>query len=439
MRLFSYLLTQRRSVAEVDPDVPVPGMFAVSRAATFAGTVAVVVSGSLAAVSQQAHCDIDVGLISLDAASRPATFAGVGAVAVQAIMSSASAAATFSGTATGGTSPSAQLRVQVKNAQITLGGTLRLTGTSPVVSLSVTPSSGGSLTYATGSVTPNILVKYTTGGILGVGVFEVSYNGGSTFAHTLVTIPAGGTYDLDGAAANLRLTFASGTYVLNDTHEGAVATIKSSEGHAYTFTNATAAQQPIYRDPAVTADGKSALFFAGAQVLHSTDAAAAALFADDPAYTLMYRLAFTVADAAGYVVSSCDSADNTNKRKLYGQITTGLGRDVYIWRNNAAGTATHTCTTDPMTGGANAKNVCWHAPGSNGGQNIRVNDSSEGLGVSAANIGTTTPNRVSLGADGKSTVATFFSGTLYDLVYFNTQLSSGDKTTWNSALASGAT
>ena len=40
-------------------------------------------------------------------------------------------------------------------------------------------------------------------------------------------------------------------------------------------------------------------------ILISTDAAVVALFANDPAYTLLYRVAYTSATAQGWVISAC--------------------------------------------------------------------------------------------------------------------------------------
>lgn len=73
----------------------------------------------------------------------------------------------------------------------------------------------------TGSVTPSgtvaahsWVIVITTAGGLGVGVFKVSKDGGSTFYATSITIPGGGTYGPDGQG--LIVAFTAGTYILND-------------------------------------------------------------------------------------------------------------------------------------------------------------------------------------------------------------------------------
>jgi hypothetical protein len=318
-------------------------------------------------------------------------------------------------------------RTEVALASITLGAALRLTGTSPAVTLA---AGTGTLTY-TGAAVPGIKVEIQTS-----TTFRISYNGGSTWDASGITIPTGSTYTVPSgkpAVGNL-VGFPAGTYVTGDTYAGTVATLRSTEGNSYTFTNTTVAQQPVYRhasDPA-NPEVRAGLHFGGAQYLLSTDAATVASFANDPAYTLLYRVAYTSATAQGWVISAGRSDDNTNRRKRYGVGSSSGGRHNYFWRNDAAGTATHVSTANPIT---TPQNVCWQSPGSNGGQSLRLNDVSGALGVSASNIGTLTPNRVGIGADIKSTVAEFLNGHVYDIAMFSTSLSGADLSAWNAELA----
>lgn len=324
----------------------------------------------------------------------------------------------------------AQLRVQVANAAITLGSTMRLTGTSPAVTLT------GTLLFGAG-LAPGIKVEITTGGAVGVGVFRVSYNSGSTWAYSGVTIAS--TYALDGAASGVTLNFAAGTYVLNDTYEGTVGTIRSTEGSSYTFSQATASAQPVLRDSAVTPDGKDAMFFAGAQYVSSTDAAILALFTNDPANTIMCRVAYTAADAAGRWFSVAQIA-GTNGKRHYGQVITGNGREAMAWINDGnVANGTHTCSTDPLTGGTAAHNVCYYGPGSGGSLSIDVNGSNETISPNTVSFGTLTPTRAAIGAVADNSADTFLSGHVYDLAAFNSSLGSSDRGLWNTALLNGTT
>ncbi len=325
----------------------------------------------------------------------------------------------------------AQLDINIEAAAITLGTTMRLTGTSPVVTLT------GTLLFAAGAH-PGIMVEITTGGALGVGVFRVSYDSGSTWAYSGVTLAA--TYALDGAAAGVTLNFAAGTYVLADTYEGTVATLRSSEGSAYTFTQATASAQPVLRKAAVTPDGKDALFHAGGtRWLASTDAAALALLTDDPALTVMGRLSYTATDATTTWFGAASSAEPTNRKRQFRQSNASAGAGIRAGHTTTdnAGTigSNNTAAADHGSVTTNVHNECWHFPGSNGGASLRINDASVSLTATTANVGTLTPTRVAIGADADSTPASGFAGYLYRIVVFSSNLSAGDITAWDTELA----
>ncbi len=344
------------------------------------------------------------------------------------------ATASFTGTAAAPVA-SPQLRVQVSAASITLGGTMRAAGTSPPV---VTLTAGtGSLTYASGCPGLRVEIDSVAGGTArGQATFRISYNSGSTWAYSGVTTAA--TYSIpDGPAAGNVVNFPTGTYGTTQSWEATVTTILSTEGSTYTFTNATASRQPIFRDAAVTPDSKDALFCAGAQALVSTDAAAVALFANDPALTVAARVAYTAADANGVYLGAGDSAQATNRQRRFSQGNTGAGRETQVWVNDAGTVVTHTCTTDPLTGGTAAHNVMHYGPGSAGAINIDVNGSTETMSPATATIGTLTPTQLVLGATGNTTPTLFFNGYLYDLAVFSSQLSSADRAAWNTNLSAG--
>lgn len=330
----------------------------------------------------------------------------------------------------------AQLDIDISRAGITVGTTLRLAGAGPVVTVSVTPASGGSLTYALDVVRPKIKVEITTGGALNVGAFRVSYDSGHTWTHSGVTLPSGGTYDLDGIAIGIRLTFTAGTYVVSNTYEMTISQILSVEGNSYSFIQATVANQPILRDSSVTPDSKDALFWAGAfQQMLCTDAGAVALLVNDPPLTMFGRIAYNVVDASSLWFSAGRSDDTTNRQRRFGQFTTGNGRELHMVVNDAATSISNICTTDPLTGGTSAHTVCWFFPGSNGGVNIAVNNSPEALTVSAANIGTNTVQRVAISGECASTPSITFNGYIYRIVAFSSVLSPTDRSLWFAEIA----
>lgn len=408
-----------------------PGLHARAQRATFAGSVDVIVEAVLQAQAQAAttNNEGEVGGGTLQAEAQSATFSGSVDVIASADLGAEAQAATFDGD--GEVAGLFTATVDIDPAfNVTLGGTMRLTGTSPVVSLSVTPSSGGSLTYATAC--PGILVTYTTGGTLGVGVFKVSYDSGATDAHTLVTLPAGGTYDLDGAAAGLRLTFAAGTYVLNDTHECTCQTLVSHEGSSVSYTQATASIQPVYR--VATGGNGPYLLFAGAQELVSSSATAYGVFTNSAALTVIMRVANTVADATGTVFSSGNTGQATNRTQRFAQIITGTGRYTSICINDAGTTTTCEWSANGSIS-TNPETVSYSNP-AGGPRSTRVNGTLDPGGTQTFNPGTVTPNQTAIGVRADSGLATTqYSGKVYRIVLFNSELGTTDRQAWEAEVA----
>lgn len=314
----------------------------------------------------------------------------------------------------------AQLDVD-PSKNITLGGTMRLTGTSPAVTFT------GTLTFATAC--PGIKVEITTGGAVGVGVFRVSYDNGSNWAHSSVTIAS--TYALDGAANGVTLNFAAGTYVLNDTYEGTVSSVTSADTNAYVFSQATAASQPVYR---VSTGSGARFFFNGGQTLECSTAGLIAYFTNDPAMTVMMKFAPTTASRAEDMFTVTQTG-GTNGSHRYGKAVTGTGRLTHTCVNDAASSANSNQTrgVDDLTNGGITK-FCWYGPGSNGGTNCKVNDANLNPNAGTWNPGTVTPTRATLGATHDNAVRRQLIGDIYRLVVFNTQLSASDQTAWNAAL-----
>ncbi len=322
----------------------------------------------------------------------------------------------------------AQLDVEIGNSVITLGGTMRLTGTSPVI----TPT--GSLTFGAGLV-PGIKLTVLPGGI----TCDVSYNSGSTTALAGATLTPGGTLALNGAASGVTLNFAAGVYVAGDTYEGTVATLLSSEGSSYTFTQGVAATQPVFRHRAVTPDAKDATFHVNppgaGQWLASTDAAVVALFTDDPALTVFGRVGYTSQDFTGAWLCAASSALNDIRQRVFEQSSSSTGKEFHFAINNAGTTTSNLDTTTPITGLTNAHTLCYYFPGSNGGANIEVNGSAEAFTSATFNPGTLTPTRVAIGGRADSAPTEGMNGYIYRITVFSSALGTSDRAAWTTEMA----
>lgn len=117
-------------------------------------------------------------------------------------------------------------------ANSTLGGTLAATGTTPPV---VTIS--GTLSTPKG-----VRVEITTGGVLGVAVFRVSINNGSTYVASNVTTVA--TYTIPGTA--LVLNFPAGTYTNDNVYRATAASVLDTSPAVQLAAQATPANQPFF-------------------------------------------------------------------------------------------------------------------------------------------------------------------------------------------------
>jgi hypothetical protein len=295
---------------------------------------------------------------------------------------------------------------------LTFGSSLRLTGTSPSIGLSVTPASGGSLTYAANC--PGLRVEITGTGALGAGVFRVSYNSGTSWAYSGVTIPGGGTYDLDGAAAGLRLTFSAGTYNSGDFYQGRITQWQSDEG--YTVTQGTLANMPIYIN---LGDGAPYLqsVIANNMSMLGTDAAVIAVLTNNPAFSLLQKIAIDVPDAISFQFCVADGAQATNRNRRFGTDTGGAGRWAQQFTNDAG-------TTGPQVSGVNITNAThvlqWYSPGTT--LTLYEDGTVTSINGASCNPGTLTPTRYSFFCRCNSTLASFFGGRTYRVIGWDQEL-----------------
>lgn len=367
----------------------------------------------------------------------PANFrqtSGVEASAVTLGVADFSQASSVEATAMLSTLVPAQLDMKVQNSTITLGTTMRASGTAPPVVLLAAGT--GSLTFGPG-LCPGFWVDILPGAL----TFDLSFDSGATIAFAAQTIPVGGgNYTIpSGTYAGMIITFPLGTYDATNLYEGTVASLVESVA-GYTFTQATAATQPVFRHRASTPDAKDALFHlqtgaAAGQYLVSSDAAAAALFANDPPLTVFSRVAYTTADLTTTWLSAVNSATNDSRQRYFRQSSTGTGRENHVAINDTSTTISNVCTTDPLTGTTNAHTVCWYFPGSNGGANIEVNGAAESLTIATLNIGTLTPNRVCIGGIADTAPTVGMNGLIYRITVFSSALGATDRAAWTTEMA----
>ena len=304
---------------------------------------------------------------------------------------------------------------------ITLGTTMRLTGTSPVCTIA---AGSGSLTYATNPPAYKIVITSST-------TFDIYYDPSGAAAHTGVTIPAGSTYTVpDGAGAGNVITFPAGTYTTNDTEESTCSSVTTADANAYVFSQGTAASQPVFSKDATGYH----FFFNAGQTLECATAGLLALATNDPALTVMMKFAPTTAALAEDMLTWTQTG-GTNGSHRFGKAVTGTGRLTHICVNDAASSTNSNQTrgVDDLTNGGLTK-FCWYGPGSNGGTNCKVNDANLNPNAGTWNPGTVTPTRCTLGATHDNAVRRAFKGKIYRAAAFNSQLSASDQTAWNAAL-----
>lgn len=354
---------------------------------------------------------------------------GVEAIATVLGVANFSQASTVEATATLNTLVAAQVRLKVAAAAVTLSTTMRVTGgaSPPVVLLA---AGSGSLSFGAG-LCPKPWVDILPGAL----TFDLSFNSGTTIAFAAQTIPVGGgNYTIpSGTYAGMIVTFPLGTYDAASTYEGAAASITSTEGTSYVFSQATAAAQPVLRDATVTPDGKDALFFAGAQYIRNSDAAVYNIFQNDPAFLLMYRVGYSGSTAPDIAATVCGPANSagTNSKRRFGTANTGAGRESHTWFNSVGTNATNTAGAD-TTG--NAHTVAWYSSGSNSALNCSVNDAAPSP-TTANDILTLTPNRFTIGAEDDNAASVFFFGYWYDGALFNSNITNAQRTVWFAELA----
>lgn len=365
----------------------------------------------------------------------PFWLVSVGA-SIEVVLDAVSEPATASFTVTVESAPSLEPAVAYmkRGENITLGGTMRATaGTSPPT-LTLT----GTLSFATGCPGLRVIISSTAGGTArGQALFDVSYDNGATWAHTGVTTAA--TYALDGAASGITLNFPVGTYNTDQLWQGTVQTWTSSEGDSHTFTNATAAQQPIYEVAGM--DGEPCLLFGTGtnERLVSTNAAVYNCLQNQSLFTLFYKVAFTVADATGTVFGVGNSANGGTNKRRFGQTNTGTGRHLHQFFDTAGTSGNLDDAANPGAS-TSSRVVEWFTPaaGSGGTITLLVDGAATGITGAAAATGTLTPNQAAIGINIDSSPDLPLVGRVGSLALFDSELSSGDRIEWRAEIEDAA-
>ena len=338
--------------------------------------------------------------------------------------------ANFTGTVV---SSGLQVDINFEAGSITLGGTMRSSGsTPPVVQLL---AGTGSLTF-NGDLCPGFWIDILPGAL----TFDLSFNSGITVAFSGQTIPVGGgNYVIpSGTYAGMIINFPLGVYNSNNLYEGVIESLVSSEGNLRVFSQATTARQPVFRHRDANPDGKNAMFCISGgvgQYLVCTTPAVAFTFKNDPPLTVFGRTAYTSSDFNGMWLSAADLSSNDINQRAFGQSSNSTGREYHFVINSAATLINNLGSTTPPTGGTGAHTVCWYFPGSNGGANIEVNASPQSLVSSALNIGANDPTNVCIGSIADNAPSIAMGGYIYRIVWFNTQLSEAARDAWNADIA----
>jgi hypothetical protein len=298
-----------------------------------------------------------------------------------------------------------------------------LTGTSPAVT--ITKTGGGAIPEFTSNV-PGLLVKITTGGALAVGKFDVSYNNGSTWAHTGVTLAA--TYALDGTATNLTLNFAAGTYVLNDTYEMRVGTWRSNEGNLYSFSQVTGGQCAVYRGVDV---GTPYLQFDAVDDIYlCTTTGAWSWLQNSPAFTHIAKIYPDAFNTIRSYFSVGNSGQASNGDRRFGTTTTSAGRWFQGFTNDSGGTGPQNSATVPTIA---THKLRWKSPGTT--LTLAADGTTDAtINAAACNPGTLTPNRACIGARSNLTPGGYFGGKIYRLLGWTSQLSDAQCAAWEAVI-----
>ncbi len=301
---------------------------------------------------------------------------------------------------------------------ITLGTTMRLTGTSSAMTLA---AGTGSLAYASDPPAYKITIEP------GAATFSIAYDGsvGSNVV-TGIAIPVSSTYTVPGGKPGAGNVFTFGaSFTAGDTYECTAASVTTQDASAFTISQGTAASQPVLGKDAT---GYHFRTTTAGLTLESTTAALVNLAKDDPALTLMAKVA---PDTASRVEDFCcwSQTTGTSGQRRFGKTTTGTGRLTQICVNDAASSTNSSLTRglDDLTNGGVVK-LCWAGPGSNGGQTCKVNDANANPSGGTWNPGTVTPGRFVLGATRDNALRRQFGGKIYRLMAWNSNLSAAEQT-----------
>jgi hypothetical protein len=125
--------------------------------------------------------------------------------------------------------------------------------------------------------------------------------------------------------------------------------------------------------------------------IQSTEAAVLALMTNAQAFTIYYVVQFDASDATGTVFSACVTTGGF-PRRTFGQSTSGLGRQLTSFTNDASATLNTTAAVDNTT--TSMAVVSWATPGTT--MSGYVGSSAADPSAAACNPGSLTPTRLGL-------------------------------------------
>jgi hypothetical protein len=217
--------------------------------------------------------------------------------------------------------------------------------------------------------------------------------GGGAFRLSVTSVFGANYVMLRSASADNTLTctighsFLASNATIDQTRVSAFLNMVS----AVSWAQASANLQPRYNP--IGFSGRPGFEFRGQQDIISPEAAVVAALTDAHAFTLFLVVNATTPDAIAAHFAAGNSGFANSRTRWFGTTTDGAGRWATSFSNDASVVVSNADTAD-LSAGPHV--VCWSSPGTTVG--LRQDGSDRTLTAAAADPGTLTPNRVSVGS-----------------------------------------
>jgi len=213
------------------------------------------------------------------------------------------------------------------------------------------------------------------------------------------------------------------------TVSGAVSAIINKASNV-TWSQSTAANRPTYTAsginslPCMTLDGVN-------DTIISSESAVYTALKDTSAYTIFYVAQITDLNAIEVIFGVGNSTNTTIGTRRWGTTNTGGGK----WSNNNTNDASSVFTASSSGAtNTNANVFEWFSPGTT--VSLSVNGAAADPNAASCNPGTLTPNNSAIGCRPSSVLGSFYKGKLGELLIYNNNVSSTDRSTIRSWLGS---